>query len=67
VTAITSVEDDLVLRDVEVDSANDLDDVGHGVFAQQHAAEGALFGQQVVRGNPVAVAASAFAPVRVSG
>jgi hypothetical protein len=48
------VEDDLVLGDVEVGAAHDLDDVGHSVFAQQHSTECALLGQQVVRGSAVA-------------
>jgi hypothetical protein len=39
------VEDYLVLGDVEVDTAHDLDDIGDGVFAQQHATDGALLGQ----------------------
>ena len=43
------VEDDLVLRDVEVHAAHGLDDVGHRILAQEHAAEGALLGEQIVR------------------
>ena len=49
------VEDDLVLGNVEVDAADGLDDVGDRVLAEQHAAERALLGEQIVRGG-------AFAP-----
>ena len=48
------VEDDLVLRNVEVDAADGLDDVGHGVLREHHAAEGALLGEEIVRGNSFA-------------
>jgi hypothetical protein len=43
------VEDDLVLGDVEVDRPHLLDRVGHGVLAEEHAADGALLGEEVVR------------------
>jgi hypothetical protein len=49
VQAEDRLEDQLVLRDVEVGAANRLDDVGHGIRRQQHAAEGGLFGEQIVR------------------
>ena len=42
------VEDDLVLGHVEVGGANRLDDVGDGVLAQEHSADGALLGEEVV-------------------
>ena len=48
VEAEDGVEDDLVLGDVEVDAAHVLDDIRDGVLAQQHAADRALLGEQVV-------------------
>src|SRR5690606_2709289 len=48
------VEDDLVLRDVEVRASNDFDHIGDRVFAEEHSADGTLLGQEVVRGNAVA-------------
>ena len=43
------LEDHLVLRHVEVGADDDLEHVGDGVGRQQHAAEGALLGEEVVR------------------
>ncbi|GAB2456786.1 hypothetical protein GCM10027029_18280 [Conyzicola lurida] len=56
-----------MLGDVEVDPAHDLDDVGHGVFAEQHAADGALLGQEVVWGDAVTVAPAAVAAGLIAG
>ncbi|GLK16330.1 hypothetical protein GCM10017602_08120 [Herbiconiux flava] len=50
-----------MLGDVEVDGPHDLDHVGHGVLRQQHAAERALLGEQVVRRGAVAGAGCALA------
>ena len=43
------VEDHLVRRPVEVGASERLDDVGDGVLAQQHRAEHALLGGQILR------------------
>jgi hypothetical protein len=43
------LEDQLVLWHVEVGAAQRLDDIGDRVLRQQHAAQGALLCQQVVR------------------
>ena len=56
VQAENRIEDDLVLWNVEVDATNILDDVGHGVLAQQHAADRALLGEQIVRWYAIALA-----------
>ncbi len=42
------LEDDLVLGQVEVDPLDALEDVGHGVLAQQHAPQSALLREQIV-------------------
>ena len=47
------VVDGLVGGPVEVVGPQDLDDVGDGVLAQQHAAEHRLLGGEVLRGLPV--------------
>ena len=49
VEAQDRLEDDLVLRHVEVGADDHLEHVGHRVGRQQHAADGALLRQQVVR------------------
>ena len=48
------VEDELVLGNVEIDAANNLDDVGDGILAEKHAAEGTLLSEQIVWGSAVA-------------
>ena len=43
------LEDDLVLGDVEVDALDRLDDIGNSILRQEHATEGTLLGEHVVR------------------
>jgi hypothetical protein len=54
------VEDELVLGDVEIDASHDLDDIGHRILAEQHAADRALLCEKVVRGSAVARAVLAL-------
>jgi hypothetical protein len=54
VQAEDRLEDELVLRDVEVGAANDLDDVRYGVLAEEHSADGALLGEKIMRRDAIA-------------
>src|SRR4051812_14660458 len=51
------VVDGLVRRAIEVAWLEDLDDIGDGVLGQQHPAEHALLGDDVLRWGPVELAA----------
>ncbi len=43
------LEDELVLRDVEVGALEGLDHVGDGILREEHSAQRALLGEKVVR------------------
>jgi hypothetical protein len=58
------VEDDRVLGLVEVVGLDDLDDVGDGVLGQQHAAQHALLGGDVLRRRAVELARPGAAGTR---
>ena len=60
------VEDRLVLGNVEVHAAHGFDDVGNSILAQEHSADGTLFGKEVVWGNAIASrAATRFAGLAI--
>jgi hypothetical protein len=50
------VEDEFVLGDVEVNGAHGFDRVRHSILAEEHAADGALLGQQIVRRSALGLA-----------
>ncbi len=58
VEAEDGLEDQLMLGHVEVGAAECLDDVGDGILRQQHAPQGALLGEEVVRGRALVLAGS---------
>ncbi len=52
------VEDELVLRDVEVRAANRLEHIGGRVLREQHPADRGLLGEEIVGRNSIAVLAA---------
>jgi hypothetical protein len=59
-----SIKDDFVLGMVEVFAPKNLNDIGDGVFTQQHAPEGALLGKQVVGWGSLSRVGKAVSKVR---